>query len=217
MNAIKEVDKFSYSIIDKKEKALNSIIKYIPKWLRPNHLAFLRLFLTIPVVYLLIYEYYVWGVVLFFFAMLLDVLDGTLARKRDQITVLGKILDPLADKVLFILTFAILALKFLDFYTLSVVLVAEIIAIVQFFVLVPFLPVFKKWGINKKIGANPWGKFKAVFQVTGIIFLIIGIFYSPFIIIAAVLFWIGAILCFISTISHQAQQTKDKSLYKTKI
>ena len=217
MNLVKKIDKFTFSIIDKKERALKQVIRIIPRWITPNHLAWLRLILVVPVVYLLWHEYFVWGLIVFFFAMLLDVLDGTLARQRDQITSLGKILDPVADKTLFILTFAILALKFLDFYTLSFVIVAEILTIVQFFVLLPFLPIVRKWKIDKKIGANPWGKFKAVFQVLGVILIVIGIFYSPIIWAATVVFWIATIMCLASTISHQVRTTSDKSLRKTKL
>jgi CDP-diacylglycerol--glycerol-3-phosphate 3-phosphatidyltransferase len=49
------------------------------------------------------------GFVLFVVAALTDILDGYLARKYDQITSLGRILDPFVDKVLVCGTFVLLA------------------------------------------------------------------------------------------------------------
>lgn len=69
----------------------------------PNLLSLLRL-LLIPVICIFIVsgndKTYPYLLFLFFFSVLLDFFDGFLARKLSQITALGKILDPLADKVL---------------------------------------------------------------------------------------------------------------------
>jgi len=65
-----------------------------------NSLSFLRLVLAVPVCWLLEHDYNVWFFVIVLFAMLTDFLDGYIARKRNEITEFGKIIDPVADKVI---------------------------------------------------------------------------------------------------------------------
>lgn len=69
----------------------------------PNALSILRLF-TIPVIFLLILNStranYPYLIAVFFISFWLDFFDGYLARKLNQETELGKILDPVADKML---------------------------------------------------------------------------------------------------------------------
>jgi CDP-diacylglycerol--glycerol-3-phosphate 3-phosphatidyltransferase len=90
----------------------------------PNTLAFIRLLLA-PVMFFLLVDrdnswlegiHYSWldymAAFIFVLASVTDFFDGYIARSFDQITTLGKILDPLADKMLTLAGF--LGLMMLD-------------------------------------------------------------------------------------------------------
>jgi CDP-diacylglycerol---glycerol-3-phosphate 3-phosphatidyltransferase len=69
----------------------------------PNVLSICRILLVPPLVVVLLTKFegkeFV-GLGLFLLAALMDVLDGFLARRRQQVTRLGTLLDPAADKIL---------------------------------------------------------------------------------------------------------------------
>jgi len=67
----------------------------------PNALTVLRIFLVpLLVVVLLTWGHVYFGAAIFSLAVLTDYLDGFLARRRNEVTRLGILLDPLADKLL---------------------------------------------------------------------------------------------------------------------
>ena len=98
-----------------------------------NHLSFSRVILTIPIFYFLqnmehgqIHRYL--AAFLMILAAVTDYLDGYFARKYDDITELGKVIDPLADKLAVGVITIILYLKgMLPEYILIIVVVRDII------------------------------------------------------------------------------------------
>ena len=66
-----------------------------------NNISISRIFLSIPLAYYLLDSNITMTLVISGLAILSDYLDGYFARGRGEITDMGKILDPLADKIFF--------------------------------------------------------------------------------------------------------------------
>ena len=74
----------------------------------PNQLTFLRLMLSVVLFCFIAWGYYLTSLWLFIVAAGTDWLDGYYARKYNEVTTLGRILDPFADKVIVCGTFIFL-------------------------------------------------------------------------------------------------------------
>jgi CDP-diacylglycerol---glycerol-3-phosphate 3-phosphatidyltransferase len=75
----------------------------------PNQLTSLRLVLSVVLFFLMEYDCYLSSFILFVIGAGTDWIDGYFARKYGQVTTLGRILDPFADKVIVCGTFIFLA------------------------------------------------------------------------------------------------------------
>lgn len=69
------------------------------KWNIPNALSVLRILLILPFMALYLMEYDNWAFGVLLLSGATDMLDGFIARKFNQITDCGKLLDPLSDKL----------------------------------------------------------------------------------------------------------------------
>jgi CDP-diacylglycerol--glycerol-3-phosphate 3-phosphatidyltransferase len=133
----------------------------------------------------------------FIVAAVTDWLDGYLARKLNQITELGKFLDPLVDKILTIALFLLfIELDQVPAWAVFLIITRELL--------------ITAWrgapsaasdnaDANKTtqiIGANFWGKAKTVMQIVAIAALLIKIPY------AIAFFWIAVLLTLISGILY---------------
>ena len=95
----------------------------------PNGLCVLRMLLVIPVTVLLLREEYVLTLWVFALAAVTDGLDGFLAKRFGWCSEAGKILDPLADKILLVSVFVTLGVMDLVPAWLAVVAVGRDIII----------------------------------------------------------------------------------------
>lgn len=134
----------------------------------PNLLTMIRIAL-VPVflVFLLIDSWQSFPIALavFVVASLTDFMDGHIARKYDLVTKLGKLIDPLADKIL--TASAFVALTYLDMISPWIV----IAIITREFIISIFRAVAASEG--KVIAASVYGKFKTVFQMSTIIAILL--------------------------------------------
>ena len=76
----------------------------------PNQLTLLRMIFVPFIVIYLVDGHYLWALVLFIIAGFSDGLDGLLARRLHQQTLLGQYLDPIADKLLLSTMFLVLSI-----------------------------------------------------------------------------------------------------------
>jgi len=101
------------------------------------------------------------AIFLFIAAGITDIIDGNLARKRGEVTNLGKFLDPIADKLLVISALLVLIVKF----DLSVWIV--IIVIARELMVMGIRTVAA--GEGKIVAASIWGKVKTVMQIVAVV------------------------------------------------
>jgi CDP-diacylglycerol--glycerol-3-phosphate 3-phosphatidyltransferase len=139
----------------------------------PNVLTILRI-LLVPVIVVALLDKTPNGDLLaalvFAFASVTDWVDGWLARSRDSITTFGKLMDPIADKLLVVAALvSLVSLHRLDAWVAMVIIARE---------LAVTMSRMAATGQGVVISANRWGKIKTTVQVATI-FLLIAVNDSP--------------------------------------
>ena len=142
-----------------------TLLRLIPQDVHPNHLTILRVLLTPFVLYYMWIGKWEVCVPLFLFAALTDLLDGSLARTRKQITVWGTIADPVADKLLIGSVMILFVAKEINPYFAAVIVVVEVAIAVT--------AIVRKLRGDQYFSANWYGKIKMLFQVIGVSALLI--------------------------------------------
>ncbi|MBQ1870641.1 MAG: CDP-diacylglycerol--glycerol-3-phosphate 3-phosphatidyltransferase [Lachnospiraceae bacterium] len=134
----------------------------------PNKLTVFRV-LLIPIFVLFMQPFMPYGdviaLIIFIVASLTDLFDGKIARKYNLITNFGKLMDPLADKLL--VCTAMLCLMDID----RLPAIAVIIIIAREFIISAVRLVAASE--NVVIAASMWGKAKTVSQMTMVIILLL--------------------------------------------
>ena len=134
----------------------------------PNILTILRLLACPLLVYLFAVANYLWILIIFVLACLTDFFDGYLARKKNFKSNFGKVLDPIADKLL-IITVCVLIIIYFGKIIGLVVIAFYIIIIREIIVsLLRFNLVDK----NKSIDVSLLSKYKTFIQMIAICSLI---------------------------------------------
>ncbi|HVN18515.1 MAG TPA: CDP-alcohol phosphatidyltransferase family protein [Dongiaceae bacterium] len=85
-------------------------MKFSNVFTAPNQLTLLRMIFVPFIVIHLVDGHYAWALILFIVAGFSDGLDGLLARRLHQQTLLGQYLDPIADKLLLSTLFLVLSI-----------------------------------------------------------------------------------------------------------
>ena len=139
----------------------------------PNGLTLIRIFLVPVVVAVLLTRYDMRiAALIFLVASVTDLLDGYFARKRRQVTTLGVLLDPLADKLLILGAFLpLVQLQIAQAWMVVIIIGRE-------FAVMGLRSIASAQGFT--IQASELGKIKMVAQVTAITLLMLGKVYPLF-------------------------------------
>ncbi len=144
----------------------------------PDKLTFFRLAVTPLFVLVLFVQFpgnYTLALSLFLLGMLTDYFDGLLARSRNQVSEMGKLLDPLADKILITSAF----ISFIGLPEIRLPAWMVIVIVSREFAITGLRLVAAGKGII--LSAGRWGKHKTVSQViaVGAILLYLCLYYDP--------------------------------------
>jgi len=96
-------------------------------WTVANLLTIFRIVLMVPFLYLIAQGRYGAALAIFFLASLTDFADGYVARKFKQHSRLGRLLDPLADKLLTTAAFVVMAIPRSDFGSIPIWLALAVV------------------------------------------------------------------------------------------
>ena len=135
------------------------------------------------------------GAAIFALASLTDWLDGYLARTRHQVTPLGQLMDPIADKLL--VTAALVSLVSMDVapaWMVAVILGRE-------FAVTVLRSIAYARGVV--IPASPLGKFKMTAQVIAILALILGREHlQQFFVLGQIALWVAVLTAVASGVDY---------------
>lgn len=114
----------------------------------PNILTIIR-FILIPLIFIsVITHHYLIAIIIFTISAFTDILDGFIARKYNYISDIGKLIDPLADKLTLIcLLLALTILNILPWWILAIVFIKECAMVITASVLYSKddVVVYSKW------------------------------------------------------------------------
>lgn len=142
-----------------------STSKATSEWLNAPNLITLSRLLGVPVILYLLHNptdsHRWWSCGIFIAVSVTDWLDGYMARRLNQVTEIGKFLDPLVDKLLvLIVLLALIEMRQVPAWAVGLILAREL--------------AIAGWRVNQPTisGANIWGKLKTVSQIVAIALLI---------------------------------------------
>ena len=174
----------------------------------PNSLTVLRIFFVPLLVVVLLtrqpnfdfwglpIHFEVWGVLILLMAAATDVMDGYIARKRREITTLGILLDPIADKLL-------ISAAFISLVQMGLVPAWMVVIIIgREFIVVGLREIASVEGLV--IPASPLGKTKMILQVLAGCAVILTAKHPSLMLLGTVLMW-SVVISAVASAAHYFQ------------
>jgi CDP-diacylglycerol--glycerol-3-phosphate 3-phosphatidyltransferase len=172
----------------------------------PNFLTVLRIFFVPVLIVVLLtrspnvvlwgfpMHFEVWGVLILLIAAATDWADGYFARRNRQITTLGILLDPIADKLLISAAF----ISLVDMHLVAGWMVVIIIG--REFTILGLRNIASAEGFT--IAASALGKTKMVLQVCAVAVLIVGARHPSIRPVSTVLLWLVVVSALVSAAQY---------------
>ncbi len=163
-----------------------------------NLITLSRLAIIPFLIYTIQNDYYIISGLLVLFAVFTDWLDGIVARRMDDVTQHGKLLDPAVDKIFTISILASFIEKhYISTYPLFLIVAREMI--------VTWL---RSVMVNRGIvvSAGFYGKLKTTLQMVSIFLFAINFWLAGYIIL-----WLSIVVAYISAIPYFKQFYKEKA------
>jgi CDP-diacylglycerol--glycerol-3-phosphate 3-phosphatidyltransferase len=170
----------------------------------PNSLTISRIFLVPLLVVALLTKFKghlilgvpkeIVGAAIFALASITDWLDGYLARRRKQITTLGQVIDPLADKLLTSAAFiSLVAMGLAPAWMVAIVIGRE-------FAVTGLRSIAHARGVA--VPASPLGKIKMVAQVVAVLALILSPGQPKLLVIGWAALWVVVVSALVSAADY---------------
>ncbi len=172
----------------------------------PNSLTILRIFFVPLLVVVLLtrqpnwnfwglpFHFEVWGVLILLVAAATDAMDGYLARSRSEITTLGILLDPIADKLL-------ISAAFVSLVSMGLIQAWMVVIIIgREFIVVGLREIASSEGLV--IPASPLGKGKMILQVLAGCIVILTANHPALKLVGTVLLWLVVLSAVASAIHY---------------
>jgi len=172
----------------------------------PNALTIFRIILIPIFIYCALNDFFILTLIVFVVAALTDTFDGLIARKFGYVSNFGKIVDPLADKLLVASALIIFSYWGIVFWWLTaIILLREIFLTI-------YRELLKKKGIF--LAANQYGKIKTTTQMVTIIATLAYRAILPNIVIIdtilLILYFLIAFLAWMSAVIYIFQVRKER-------
>ncbi|MGE5235501.1 MAG: CDP-diacylglycerol--glycerol-3-phosphate 3-phosphatidyltransferase [Acidobacteriota bacterium] len=166
-------------------------------WNLPNSLTLARILMVPLLVVVLLTRFdgsEFWGLGIFLVAALTDAVDGAIARRTHAVTVVGALLDPIADKLL-------ISAAFISLVELGLAPAWMVVLIVgREFAVSGLRHVAQERGVV--ITANRWGKFKTLSQIVAISLLIISYQLGRWVVLGRIALWAAVVMAVVSLVNY---------------
>lgn len=166
-------------------------------WNLPNSLTVFRILLVPLLVVVLLTRFSgseFWGLGIFLLAALTDLFDGIIARRTGSVTVVGTLLDPIADKLLISAAFiSLVELGLAPAWMVVIILGRE-------FAVTGLRQVAHEHGVV--IAATWWGKLKTLSQIICVSLLIVSFQLGRWALLGKIALWIAVAFAAASLITY---------------